>query len=80
MPFYINSKDGITGIKILNDGGDYYVAEGLPGHWGTKAEGTTYGSSSSAQAVIDANNASQEAGGDYSGHLFGRSHLHVVEE
>ena len=37
MRFYIKTDDGVT-----DGGGDYYVAEGLPGHWGTKVEATTY--------------------------------------
>ena len=36
MAFYIKTDGGVTG-----GGGDYYVGEGLPGHWGIKAEGTT---------------------------------------
>mgnify|MGYP001273365394 CR=1 FL=1 len=68
MAFYIKTDDGVTG-----GGGDYYVGEGLPGHWGIKAEGTTYSSSSNAQAVINANK-------DSSGKLFGRSNPQPVEE
>ena len=47
MRFYIKSADG------LNFGGDYYVADFLPGHWGVKNEGTTYITASDAQDVID---------------------------
>ena len=68
MSFYINSEDGATGISD-----SWYVAEGLPGHWGSKAEATTFFPYQAAQAVIDDNK-------DSSGKLFGRSNLHIVEE
>ena len=68
MAFYIKSDDGAT-----DSGGNYYVAYHLPGHWGTKAEGTTYSSSSDAQTVIDANK-------DSSGKLYGRSDPQPVED
>ena len=68
MIFYIKTDDGVT-----DGGGDYYVAEGLPGHWGPGIQGTIYSSSSNAQAVIDANK-------DSKGELFGRSNPHVVRE
>ena len=68
MRFYIKTDDGVT-----DGGGDYYVAEGLPGHWGSKAEATTFFPYQAAQAVIDDNK-------DSSGKLFGRSNLHIVEE
>ena len=68
MAFYIKTDDGVT-----DGGGDYYVAEFLPGHWGVKAEGTTYGSSTDAQAAINADK-------DSDGKLFGRSNPQPVEE
>ena len=68
MSFYINSEDGATGISD-----SWYVAEGLPGHRGSKAEATTFFPYQAAQAVIDDNK-------DSSGKLFGRSNLHIVEE
>ena len=66
MRFYIKSADG------LNFGGDYYVADFLPGHWGVKNEGTTYRTASDAQDVID------EFSED--GKLEGRSNIQIVEE
>ena len=66
MRFYIKSADG------LDFGGNYYVAEFLPGHWGVKNEGTTYITASDAQDVID------EFSED--GKLEGRSNIQIVEE
>ena len=67
MAFYIKTDDGVDTEC------DYYVAENLPGHWGVKAEGTTYGSSTDAQAAINADK-------DSDGKLFGRSNPQPVEE
>ena len=68
MSFYINSEDGATGISD-----SWYVAEGLPGHWGSKVEATTYIGRQAAQMVIDADK-------DRYGKLEGRINPHVSEE
>ena len=68
MRFYIKTDNEVTG-----GGDDYYVAEGLPGHWGTKVEATTYIGRQAAQMVIDADK-------DRYGKLDGRINPHVSEE
>ena len=68
MRFYFKTDDGVT-----DGGGDYYVGEGLPGHWGTKVEATTYIGRQAAQMVIDADK-------DRYGKLDGRINPHVSEE
>ena len=67
MRFYIKTDDGVDPEC------DYYVGEGLPGHWGTKVQATTYIGRQAAQMVIDASK-------DRYGKLYGRINPHVSEE
>ena len=68
MAFYIRTDDGVP-----DGGGDYYVAENLPGHWGGWQEATTYSSSADAQTAIAADK-------DSDGKLFGRSNPQPFEK